>query len=394
MIVKADKSPNLYKMKADEYKKKAIENITKDYRKCPKSDIDKTIKEAANLARSYDLEDRIDLPTEDAAFITVKDHKASFPGRMECRLINPAKNHLGKISKVILEKINKTVRTATNFNQWQSTSSAIEWFNTIHPTPRTTFVKYDIVNFYPSIGKELLMSAIRWARSYTPINSQEIDLILHCRKTFLYFEDDCWVKKSNKDFDVSQGSYDSAEICELVGLFLLSRMEKLIPKKQFGLYRDDGLAVVDLPGPEIDRLRKQIVEVFAEHHLKITVKVNVRSTDFLDVMFDLENSSYKPYRKDVSPPIYINSESNHPRHIKKGLPEMIGRRVSDLSANKDVFSAEIPIYKNALRNAGYENELDTQSQVQENRKTDVEEKCFGLTPPGMMKLAQMLPKSF
>ena len=58
--------------------------------------------EAANLARSYDLEDRIDVPTEDTAFITVKDHKDSFPGRMECRLINPAKNHLGKISKVIL----------------------------------------------------------------------------------------------------------------------------------------------------------------------------------------------------------------------------------------------------------------------------------------------------
>ena len=167
VIVKADKSQNLYKMKAEEYKKKAIENITKDYRKCPKSDIDKTMNEAANLARSYDLEDRIDVPTEDTAFITVKDHKDSFPGRMECRLINPAKNHLGKISKVILEKINKTVRIATDYNQWQNTSSAVEWFNTIHPTPRTTFFKFDIVNFYPSIGKELLMNAIRWAKSYT-----------------------------------------------------------------------------------------------------------------------------------------------------------------------------------------------------------------------------------
>ena len=51
-----------------------------------------------------------DEPSKDAAFIAVKDQKASFPGLMECRLINSAKNHLGKISKVILLKMSNTVR--------------------------------------------------------------------------------------------------------------------------------------------------------------------------------------------------------------------------------------------------------------------------------------------
>ena len=51
-----------------------------------------------------------DEPSKDAAFIAVKDQKASFPGLMECRLINSAKNHLGKISKVILYKMSNTVR--------------------------------------------------------------------------------------------------------------------------------------------------------------------------------------------------------------------------------------------------------------------------------------------
>ena len=151
---------------------------------------------------------------------------------------------------------------------------------------------------------------------------------------------------------------------------------------------------MDLPGPEIDRLRKQIVEVFAEHHLKITVEVNVRSTDFLDVMFDLENSSYKPYRKDVSPPIYINSESNHPRHIKKGLPEMIGRRVSDLSANKDVFSAEIPIYKNALRNAGYENELEYTESNTRKQKNRRRRKVLWFNPPWNDEVSTNVAKKF
>jgi len=58
------------------------------------------------------------------------------------------------------------------------------------------------------------------------------------------------------------GSLDSAEVCELVGLFLLSKLEPLIPKDQIGLYRDDGLAVVELPGPEVERLKKKVVKLF------------------------------------------------------------------------------------------------------------------------------------
>jgi len=65
-----------------------------------------------------------------------------------------------------------------------------------------------------------------------------------------------------EDFDVSMGSMDSAEVSELVGLFLLSKLERLIPKDQIGLYRDDCLAVVELPGPEVERLKKRLSNFF------------------------------------------------------------------------------------------------------------------------------------
>ena len=42
-------------------------------------------------------------------------------------------------------------------------------------------------------------------------------------------------------FDVTTGSYDCAEICESVGLYLLSQLQNL--NINVGLYRDDGLAV-------------------------------------------------------------------------------------------------------------------------------------------------------
>ena len=48
------------------------------------------------------------------------------------------------------------------------------------------------------------------------------------------------------NFDVTMGSYDGAEVCELVGLYLMSKLEILIGKNQLGLYRDDGLAAVGL----------------------------------------------------------------------------------------------------------------------------------------------------
>ena len=37
------------------------------------------------------------------------------------------------------------------------------------------------------------------------------------------------------------GSYDGAEICELVGIYLLSLPANIIDKNNSGLYRDDGL---------------------------------------------------------------------------------------------------------------------------------------------------------
>ena len=41
------------------------------------------------------------------------------------------------------------------------------------------------------------------------------------------------------------GSYDGAEICELVGLYLLNKLSTVIDKSSVGLYRDDGIAAIN-----------------------------------------------------------------------------------------------------------------------------------------------------
>ena len=41
---------------------------------------------------------------------------------------------------------------------------------------------------------------------------------MHERKSLLFSKDDVWVKKDNPSFDVTMGSQDRAEVCELVRL--------------------------------------------------------------------------------------------------------------------------------------------------------------------------------
>ena len=86
------------------------------------------------------------------------------------------------------------------------------------------FLKFDIVSFYPSITPKLLENAIKFGRSVPGIFISKADeeMILHCRKSFLFCEEEPWEKIGPVNFDVPMGSYDGAEVCELVGLYILT----------------------------------------------------------------------------------------------------------------------------------------------------------------------------
>ena len=47
---------------------------------------------------------------------------------------------------------------------------------------------------------------------------------MHSRKSLLSSGTDVWTKKDgDKNFDVTMSSYDGAEICKLVGLYILHK---------------------------------------------------------------------------------------------------------------------------------------------------------------------------
>ena len=50
--------------------------------------------------------DRIEKLQENESYITIKGHKNDIPHKVLCGLINASKSEIGKISKVIIDKIN------------------------------------------------------------------------------------------------------------------------------------------------------------------------------------------------------------------------------------------------------------------------------------------------
>ena len=70
-------------------------------------------------------------------------------------------------------------------------------------------------------------------------------------------------KGGGKDFDVTMGSFDGAEICEVVGLYILHELGEKYGKERIGLYRDDGLACFEnASDPEVERIKKAFIKLF------------------------------------------------------------------------------------------------------------------------------------
>ena len=336
---------------------------------------------------------------ETEAYITIKDHKESFPNKIPCRLINPSKSSVGKISKVILDKINNHIQKETSANQWKDTSSVIEWFLNIKEKERSSFMVFDIESFYPSITERLFNNAIQFAKQITEISDYDMSLINQSRKTLLFNEKIPWVKKEgSEDFDVPMGCFDGAEVCELVGTFILNKLKNVFQNNTFGLYRDDGLVVIKgLSGPEIERLKKNVVKTFKDCGLNITIETNLHTVNYLDVTFDLQKDTYLPYRKPDNPPVYINNCSNHPPTVIKQLPKSISKRLSDLSSNEEIFEKTKPAYSDAFKKSEFQGKLSYTSAQSNNDKNDNKQrkcKIIWYNPPYSTNIKTNIGKTF
>ena len=216
-------------------------------------------------------------------------------------------------------------------------------------------MQFDIEEFYPSISKELLLKAITYAKTLVNISDEEINTIMHSSMSLLFNNTDIWIQKNgDPDFDVTMGSFDSAKLCEPVGLYTLHILGEKYGKYRVNLYRDDGLVCFGyISGPQADRITKNFVKIFKEDFDRsITCGTNLKAVNFLDVTLNLTTGKYQPYNKPDNNPLYINILSNHPPNIIKSLPGNISKRINILSVHETTFNKSKDLYNNALAESG------------------------------------------
>ena len=177
-------------------------------------------------------------------------------------------------------------------------------------------------------------------------------------------------------FDVTVGSFDNAEVWELVRLFILNDLANKYGTNNIGLYRDDGLAIFEnKTEPHAERTRKEITRRLQEQRLTITIQTNLKSVDYLDITLNLTSGLFQPYRKPNDEPLYINSKSNHP---PKQVHAAINRRLSASSSIKETFDKAKPLYDKAIRSSGFnanlhycEKNTTTTTATKRNRKRSI-----------------------
>ena len=236
----------------------------------------------------------------------------------KCRLINPTKSELGRVSKQMLAEIISTVKRKSQIQQWKNTHSVIEWFTKLNNKEKLHFIQFDVVDYYASITPTLVKNSIAFAARYVNISASEKATIFQACNSFLFSEGQEWIKKQGATFDITMGGFHGAEVCDLVGLFLLSQLREIFPN--IGLYRDDGLAVSPATCRQIELMKKKVCKVFEKNDLQVTIEANAKEVNFLDVTLNLDSCLYKPYMKENNIPLYVHKKSNHPPAVVANIP--------------------------------------------------------------------------
>ena len=189
VIINADKTSNVYQMEQSEYLKFLNENITKHYQKAPsnmKADIDKT---SSEIAKKLEVDNRVQKFATNNAYLTLKDRKPNFIEKKPCRLINPAKNQIGKISKLTARHHTTNTKDTTSFHldtmaQHKRSKVMVRRDRQQKRKLNNKSITFDVVDFYPSITEDLLDRAPEHARNMTNIDETTVRTIKHSKNPF------------------------------------------------------------------------------------------------------------------------------------------------------------------------------------------------------------------
>ena len=100
----------------------------------------------------------------------------------------------------------------------------------------SSFIKFDIVDFYPFISKDLLINAINFAKSITSIDDKTINII---KISIIYYHYSSTTKSGLKKAVLI---FVQQWLVLMVWSYLLDILRKRFGDNKIGLYRYDGLS--------------------------------------------------------------------------------------------------------------------------------------------------------
>ena len=109
----------MYRLSKEEHSNLFQDAVTSRYKKTDKRTATNINKEGIKHAREAHVIDRIEINGTGNSFITLKNHQENL-NRPTARLLNPTKNEIGRIRKLILQNINKTLAVRKQKNSRKS----------------------------------------------------------------------------------------------------------------------------------------------------------------------------------------------------------------------------------------------------------------------------------
>ena len=92
----------------------------------------------------------------------------------------------------------------------------MKWLIGISSKKGCSYIQANIKEFYSQINEDILINAIK-----TTIDDKDLRLIMHWRKSLVFFGNKTWkIKSAESCFDVNMGIFDGAEIGQLLGLYI------------------------------------------------------------------------------------------------------------------------------------------------------------------------------
>ena len=121
----------------------------------------------------------------------------------------------------------------------------------------------------------------------------------------------------------------------------------------------------------------------------------------LDVTFNLNDGTYKPYTKPNNEIKYIHKNSNHPPSVIRQIPLSMESRLSTLFFNEKIFQEAVTLYQKALQNSGYRHTLSYKSPKNDNNSTNINKnkrnrkrQIIWFNPPFNLKTKTKIGKIF